>query len=192
MVCAGNSAASVSICFTTGLMPNDWRYLRATCTARSISICSPKPIAFAIWKSEKPCIFALRKRSALRDCILETACNSASVRHIFCSFSRNQRSILVSSCRRSIVYPSRNACEIKNIRLSVGAARAWSRSSTWRVLFSVNPCMPCPIIRRPFWIVSSKVRPIAITSPTDFIEEPIPLSTPRNLPKSQRGSLATI
>ena len=39
---------------------------------------------------------------------------------------------------------------------------------------------------------SSKVRPIAITSPTDFIEEPISRLTPWNLPRSQRGIFTTI
>ena len=51
--------------------------------------------------------------------------------------------------------------------------------------------MPWPIMRKPFWMASSKVRPMAITSPTDFMLDPSSLSTPWNLPKSQRGILQT-
>ena len=162
----------------------------------------------AIWKSENPCTFALRSSWGLRfdnwelkntaasftaNCPLSTVncLSSSEVRMIFISFWRNHLSILVRSCTWSIVYPARKALEMTKIRLSVGSRRALSISAITSSLFSTKPCMPWPIIRRPFWIASSKVRPIAITSPTDFIEEPNSLSTPWNFPKSQRGILQT-
>ena len=47
-------------------------------------------------------------------------------------------------------------------------------------------------IRVAFWIASSKVRPMAITSPTLFIADPILLSTRvPNFLRSQRGTLTT-
>ena len=111
---------------------------------------------------------------------------------MFCNFSRNQRSIFVSSWMRSTVYPFFSACAMTKMRLSVGWVSAASMSSTSNSLFATKPCMPCPIIRRPFWITSSKLRPMAITSPTDFMLDPSSRETPLNLPRSQRGILQTI
>ena len=152
-------------------------------------------MARAIWKSEKPWTLALRSSSTGRSAIclwlFPHSCISSEVFIIFINFWRNHLSIFVSSCTWSMVYPARKAFEITKIRLSVGSRSALSISGITSSLFSTNPCIPCPIIRRPFWIASSKVRPIAITSPTDFMEEPSSLSTPWNFPKSQRGILHT-
>ena len=47
------------------------------------------------------------------------------------------------------------------------------------------------VMRSAFWSDSSHVRPMAITSPTDFIAEPISRETRSNLERSQRGTLVT-
>ena len=46
-------------------------------------------------------------------------------------------------------------------------------------------------MRSAFCSASSKVRPIAITSPTDFMAEPMRLLTFLNFFRSQRGTLTT-
>ena len=48
-----------------------------------------------------------------------------------------------------------------------------------------------PVILSAFCRASSKLRPIDMTSPTDFISLPILSSTSLNLPRSQRGTLTT-
>ena len=48
------------------------------------------------------------------------------------------------------------------------------------------------VIRIAFCSDSSKVRPIAITSPTDFIALPISRETRSNLVRSHRGILTTM
>jgi hypothetical protein len=45
--------------------------------------------------------------------------------------------------------------------------------------------------RMAFWIVSSKVLPMAMTSPTDFIELERAVETRENFFKSHRGILTT-
>ena len=54
-----------------------------------------------------------------------------------------------------------------------------------------KPSTPGTAIRIAFCIVSWKLRPMAITSPTDFIAEPRPAETLRNLLRSHRGNLTT-
>ena len=77
------------------------------------------------------------------------------------------------------------------MRVSVGWVNAQSRSSTLYGLLQTKPFAPCPIIRSPFCSASSKLRPMAITSPTLFILEPISRETPLNFARSQRGILHT-
>ena len=48
------------------------------------------------------------------------------------------------------------------------------------------------VMRSAFCNDSSKVRPMAITSPTDFIAEPMSRETRSNLARSQRGILTTM
>ncbi len=59
------------------------------------------------------------------------------------------------------------------------------------VSMSPNAGAVVPSMRSAFCSASSKLRPIAITSPTDFIDEPMPGSAPRNFCRSQRGALTT-
>ena len=115
---------------------------------------------------------------------------------MFCSRPINQGSILVlfaiSSGER--VFES-SISAIANTRLSVGFLKISSASS--RDIFlppcsvGSNPLMAGSTIRRAFCILSSQVRPTAMTSPTLFIAVPITFDTPSNLPKSQRGTLVT-
>ena len=58
-------------------------------------------------------------------------------------------------------------------------------------LFSTKPCIPWPIMRKPFWMASLESTSDGHPSPTDFMDEPSSRSTPWNLPKSQRGILHT-
>ena len=61
---------------------------------------------------------------------------------------------------------------------SMTTSKPFHRGSTWRIAF-------CKL--------SSNVRPMAMTSPTDFIEEPISLLTcEENFAKSHLGILVTI
>ena len=173
-------------------MPYDFRKLRTTKEALCmLPISFSRPTARAIWKSVKPYTFAVRNNSLSNTFTLVHRCKVSSMSMMCFSFSKNHLSIFVSSCIWSMVYPLCMAFEMMNTRLSVGSRRAASMSSIFNSLFSTKPCMPWPIMRNPFCIASSKFRPMAITSPTDFIDEPNSLSTPRNLLKSQRGILQT-
>ena len=49
----------------------------------------------------------------------------------------------------------------------------------------------CPTILSAFWIASSKLRPIAMTSPTDFISLPMPIVDALELAEVPRGTLTT-
>ena len=76
-----------------------------------------------------------------------------------------------------------------NMRISVGLASSSSRFSKVMSLLQTKPCIPCPTIRKPFWMISSKLLPIDMISPTDFMLDPIWRDTPANLLRSQRGIL---
>ena len=78
-----------------------------------------------------------------------------------------------------------------SMRLSVGFFSSWSMFPM-ETLFAVRPCRPMESMRMAFWRTSSNVRPMAITSPTDFISEPISVETLRNFLRSQRGYLRTM
>ncbi len=60
------------------------------------------------------------------------------------------------------------------------------------VFVDSKPSMLMSVIRIAFCSDSSKVRPIAITSPTDFIALPISRETRSNLVRSHRGILTTM
>ena len=115
---------------------------------------------------------------------------------------RNQRSIFVSSWTSSTVHPRSNARKTAHIRRSVGTLS--SRCSAPSSSSAVSPDW----LRRVFWPKSSplepssselnafmnaslKVRPIAITSPTDFICVVSVRSARGNFSNVQRGTLTT-
>ena len=54
-----------------------------------------------------------------------------------------------------------------------------------------KPGRPCSSERTAFWSDSPKVRPIAITSPTDCILVPSRATAPGSFSKAQRGILVT-
>ena len=54
-----------------------------------------------------------------------------------------------------------------------------------------KPSEPCAAVRIAFCIASQKLRPMDITSPTDFIDEPRSPETLTNLLRSHRGNLTT-
>ena len=54
-----------------------------------------------------------------------------------------------------------------------------------------QPARPVSKDRKAFWKDSSKQRPIAIASPTDFIEVVSTAALPWNFSKAKRGTLVT-
>ena len=62
---------------------------------------------------------------------------------------------------------------------SVGCSSVFANRRTHRSAITA-PWTPMSSIRSAFCNASSKVRPIAITSPTDFMPEPTRVETPRN------------
>ncbi|EWS64988.1 hypothetical protein Y695_01768 [Hydrogenophaga sp. T4] len=82
--------------------------------------------------------------------------------------TRNQGSILVNWCTSASVQPAANASPTYQMRSGPGSPSSRSRvSRSW--VFSFMPSTPTSRPRRAFWNDSWKVRPMAITSPTDFI-----------------------
>ncbi len=67
--------------------------------------------------------------------------------------------------------------------------RSSSRSATGRS--RVSPQRSCSSERTAFWSASLKVRPIAMTSPTDFIWVVRVWSASGNFSKAQRGIFTT-
>ncbi len=81
----------------------------------------------------------------------------------------------------------------KSLR-SVGWRRAvlrQTKSVPKSLVSSDRPLAPMPVMRIAFCRASSKVLPMDITSPTDFISLPSLVSTSLNLERSQRGILTT-
>ena len=56
---------------------------------------------------------------------------------------------------------------------------------------ALRPENPCSSERKPFCSASANVRPIAMTSPTDFIFVPNLFSASGNFSNAQRGILTT-
>ena len=94
--------------------------------------------------------------------------------------------------------PSRMACATTSKRSGVGwprAARIAFLSSPWPIpsrAMSSSPVRPVSSPRSAFCRLSAKVRPIAITSPTDFIEVVSVRSAPGNFSKANLGILVTM
>ena len=96
----------------------------------------------------------------------------------------------VSSWMRSTVIPRCSAWATAKMRSGVALESASSRSSNSKASGS-SPNTPMSSMRSAFWMISGKVRPMAITSPTLFISLPMRMEAPRNLARSQRGTLHT-
>ena len=89
------------------------------------------------------------------------------------------------------------ACATLSSRSGVGtpsAARTMFLSSPapspWNTRSS-RPVRPVSRLRRAFCRLSAKVRPIAMTSPTDFMDVVSSGSAPGNFSKAKRGILVT-
>ena len=93
--------------------------------------------------------------------------------------------------------PSRIACATLSRRSGVGvpsAARIAFLSSPWptpSMVTSSSPVSPVSSERSAFCRLSWKVRPIAIASPTDFIDVVSTGSAPGNFSNAKRGILVT-
>ena len=93
--------------------------------------------------------------------------------------------------------PRRSTASSWKIRSGV-AMHDWASSSStvtssyWASAGSqLRPRRPCSSERRPFCSDSGKVRPMAMTSPTDCIWVPSTPLVPGNFSKAQRGILVT-
>ena len=121
--------------------------------------------------------------------------------------NKNHLVILVISCTRSILHPRRNASMTAPILRSVAilsqsirtlsgnCSRARSAipspSDSSALVNGRGWGAPCSSDAQALRNASSKHRPIAITSPVDFIEVPRVLSAVLNLSKGQRGIFTT-
>src|SRR5438552_1332719 len=122
---------------------------------------------YARRRSEKPLRFNLRKLSAsISSSFLSSSSISSST--ISLIWSRNHGSILVRRCTSSSVKPFSKASPTYQMRSGPGSPSSFSRLSRSRVRW-LRPSTPISRPRSAFWNDSWKVRPIAMTSPTDFI-----------------------
>ena len=99
-------------------------------------------------------------------------------------------SILVRSYTSSTLKPMAKASPTYQMRSGPGAPSSFSSTSR-SCVFSFRPSTPTSSPRRAFWNDSWKVRPMAITSPTDFIWVVRRLSACGNFSKAKRGILVT-
>ena len=90
--------------------------------------------------------------------------------------------------------PATIASRTAKIRSGVGVRRARARAGGSQLASGRSqpqPAWPVSRERRAFWNDSSKQRPIAIASPTDFIEVVSTGVLPRNFSKAKRGIFVT-
>ena len=102
----------------------------------------------------------------------------------------------VSSATRARLQPARNASATYSSRLAPGARSSWASRSALSSLSGIESCgvSPSSPVSRPrsaFWSDSWKVRPIAMTSPTDFIWVVSLSFAAGNFSKVKRGILVT-
>ncbi len=167
-------------------MPRDWRYSR---TARSVSLSNT-----ARRSSENP-LRLRRNRVSASSSLSRRDFNAFSLATISSIWTRNQGSILQKPNTSSRVMPARNASATYQIRSGPGlvsspirASRAPSRSVS---SLCSKPEEPTSRPRSAFCIDSWNVRPMAITSPTDFIWVCSCASASANFSKVKRGTLVT-
>ena len=120
------------------------------------------------------------------DCFIGTKSNNCF---------KNQGSILDSSNIFSTENPLRIAVGNANKRFGVGVTKSFSSSESVKFRLSLpsrpNPKRFTSKDRQAFWNASLNVRPIDITSPTDFIDTPKWGLDAGNLSKLKRGILTT-
>jgi hypothetical protein len=113
-----------------------------------------------------------------------------------CSLYRNHGLILVFSKMLSTLSPCAKACESAYMRMSVGLRSSSEICSLVKwpgepLGGGWKPSRPGVAMRMAFCIASWKLRPMDMTSPTLFIDEPRPAVTRWNLFRSHRGNLTT-
>ena len=181
---AANSAAQVSTVLYTGRMPNAPR------TSRTVS--SDRRRIEAICRSENPCRFARASTSPVRAGAPMVSLATSSSRTIW---SRNHGSIPVDAWSSSMPAPPRMACWTCTRRSSVAVP---ARSTSARVCSGEGSgpsqwnCAPgLSMERRALFRASVKQRPMAMASPTAFMEVVSEGSAPGNFSKVKRGTLTT-
>ena len=195
----------------TGRTPSRWRRSRTSASlvapaiASTTSCSSParamlalpaiatdRTASLASRLSEKPIAFRRRRPAASRGRPLATTVASSAM--ISAIWRRNHGSYLVTAWTSSTLKPSRNACPITRRRSGVAndsAALIWSRLAPSRSSTRLKPSSPVSRPRSAFCTDSLKLRPIAMTSPTDFIAVDNSGSDPLNFSKANRGILVT-
>ncbi|MNF82957.1 hypothetical protein D3C84_652690 [compost metagenome] len=159
-----NSAAQVSTRLYTGSTFSLCRWLRR--------LFSETPSSLARRMSEKPLRLSLyiRSRSMLtRPRVL--IFSSSLTRSSICT--RNHSSMRVSSNTSATVLPARKASARYQMRSAPGTVssrlRVLAASGSFGSSIGSKPDTPTSRPRRAFCMDSWKVRPMAMTSPTDFI-----------------------
>jgi hypothetical protein len=107
---------------------------------------------------------------------------------------RNHGSNLLASWMASRETPARMAWAAVSRRSGRGVARAaWNASAlpSPGVATSSRPESPVSMLLSPFCKASAKERPIAIASPTDFMEVVSVAGVPGNFSKVKRGIFTT-
>ena len=115
---------------------------------------------------------------------------SSSIFTISSICARNHGSMWVSAWTSSSVKPCANASPTYQIRSGPGSPSSSSIVSR-SVVFWFMPSTPTSRPRSAFWKLSWKVRPMAITSPTDFICVVRCESACGNFSNAKRGTLVT-
>ena len=144
--------------------------------------------------SEKPLRFRRYTRSASSACRLLCATSASSlIRSSICT--RNQGSTCECSYTSCTLMPRRKASPMYQIRSERGVRSSEITLSllagSFRSTFGSKPVEPTSRPRRAFCRDSCCVRPIAITSPTDFIWVVRRPSACGNFSKVKRGILVT-
>ena len=162
---------------------------------RAATSASVSPARRARRASEKPIALSERRPDAVGG--RPWARTFASVSTIAWICSMNHGSMRQDSRIWAWSTPSRSACATFRMRSWVGTASAARMAflSSPRprpgISISSSPVRPVSRPRSAFWKDSAKVRPIAMTSPTDFIEVVSTGSAPGNFSKAKRGILVT-
>ncbi len=181
-----NSAAQVSTRLKIGCTPSSRRLAR---TSASLT-----PSSCARRASEKPLRLSAYRRALSSSLKLpgSSRCSSA-IRSAICT--RNQRSIWVMWKTSSTLRPLRKASPTIQIRSGPGVDSNWAMrseaSGAFRSILGSKPTESVSSPRIAFCRDSCRLRPMAITSPTDFICVVSTGSAAANFSKLKRGILVT-
>ena len=176
-----NSAAQVSTRLYTGRMPSACRRAR-TSPSLTLRRCASR-------RSEKPLRFSSRRSSCASDgSVRLSSTSSRSTISLICA--RNHGSIFVCAWISSSVMPMPNASATYQSRSPRGYASS-SPIVSGSTVFRLKPSTPVSSPRSAFCSDSWNVRPIAMTSPTDFICVVSRSSACLNFSNANRGTFVT-